>query len=44
LAATSALLHARAAELASGGGPLAALDVADAVGSAIKSCLNSASH
>lgn len=44
LAATGALLHARAAELASGGGPLAALDVADALGSATKTCLNSASH
>ncbi len=44
LAATGALLHARAAELASAGGPIAALDVADALGSAIKSWLNSASH
>jgi hydroxyethylthiazole kinase-like uncharacterized protein yjeF len=44
LAATGALLHARAAEIASGGGPIAALDVADALGSAVKIWMNSASH
>ncbi|MDH6236021.1 NAD(P)H-hydrate dehydratase [Cryobacterium sp. CG_9.6] len=39
LAATAALVHARAAELAAAGGPLAALDVAEAVPTVIRALL-----
>lgn len=39
LAATAALVHARAAELASAGGPITALDVADAVPAVIRALL-----
>lgn len=41
LAATAALLHGRAAERASSGGPIAALDVADALPAAIADLLGS---
>ncbi|QPZ37283.1 ADP-dependent NAD(P)H-hydrate dehydratase [Paramicrobacterium chengjingii] len=40
-AASAALLHDRAARLASGGGPIAALDIADAVPAAVRDVLGS---